>query len=183
MAGVLHRIVVRRQRAKPRSRATDAFEQVARGLLNLEELEYSLAADGTAVYAAPNQSRFNNPELITVLGDDIRRLKLLKGARAAIGRKQGFSADLQALATASSEDYIQVLSVVKPTDSVGAACSLPELPAQVKTALRTILFSAADVPGAGGGERSFDATAAANVCHLAMPLSSQLPILQTRTGT
>ena len=47
------------------------FEQVARRLINLEELEYSLAAD-TDVYAAPNQSRSNTPELIAVLGYVIR---------------------------------------------------------------------------------------------------------------
>ena len=62
------------------------FEQVARRLINLEEHEYSLANDQEP-YKAARQSRFNNPEIIAVLGDVIRRLRLLKGTRAAIGRK------------------------------------------------------------------------------------------------
>ena len=82
------------------------FEQVARRLINLEEHEYSLASDQEP-YKAARQSRFNNPEIIAVLGDMIRRLRLLKGTRAAIGRK-GFSADLRAIASASAEDFMQV---------------------------------------------------------------------------
>ena len=62
------------------------FEQVARRLINLEEHEYSLANDQEP-YKAARQSRFNNPEIIAVLGDVIRRLRLRKGTRAAIGRK------------------------------------------------------------------------------------------------
>ena len=49
-------------------------------------LTYSLASD-QELYKAARQSRFNNPEIIAVLGDMIRRLRLLKGTRAAIGRK------------------------------------------------------------------------------------------------
>ena len=62
------------------------FEQVARRLIDIEEHEYTLATDGVP-YVASCQSRFNNPEIIAVLGDVVRRMRLLKGTRAAIGRK------------------------------------------------------------------------------------------------
>ena len=62
------------------------FEQVARRLIDIEEHEYTLATDD-APYVASCQSRFNNPEIIAVLGDVVRRMRLLKGTRAAIGRK------------------------------------------------------------------------------------------------
>ena len=62
------------------------FEQVARRLINIEEHQYSLAGDAEP-YKAACQSRFNNPEIIAVLGDVVRRMRLLKGTRAAIGRK------------------------------------------------------------------------------------------------
>ncbi|MCP4965331.1 MAG: hypothetical protein GY926_08845, partial [bacterium] len=69
------------------------FEQVARRLINIEEHQYSLPSDA-APYKASGQSRFSNPEIIAVLGDVVRRMRLLKGTRAAIGRK-GFTADLK----------------------------------------------------------------------------------------
>ena len=65
------------------------FEEVARRLLEIEELEYSLPTD-TEPYEASCQSRFNTPEIACVLGDVVRRLRLLKGTRAAIGRKGFF---------------------------------------------------------------------------------------------
>ena len=61
------------------------FEQVVRRLINLEEQQYSLPS-GIEPYKAKCQSRFNNPEIIAVLGDVVRRLRLLRGTRAAIGR-------------------------------------------------------------------------------------------------
>ena len=44
-------------------------------------------------------------EIIAVLGDVVRRMRLLKGVRAAIGRK-GFDADLKVLASATSEELV-----------------------------------------------------------------------------
>ena len=61
------------------------FEEEARRLLNIEELEYDLPSDSEK-YVASCTSRFNNPEHIAVLGDVMRRLALLKGTRAAVGR-------------------------------------------------------------------------------------------------
>ena len=88
------------------------FEQVARRLVNLEELEYSLAIDEEP-YEAAAQSRFRVPEIVTAPTDVIRRLELLKGTRAAIGRR-GFGADLQILADASAVDFMKALNIAKP---------------------------------------------------------------------
>ena len=74
------------------------FEQVVKRLIEIEEHEYVLETDD-APYVASCQSRFNNPEIIAVMGDVVRRLKLLKGTRAAIGRR-GFDFDLNVLASA-----------------------------------------------------------------------------------
>jgi hypothetical protein len=124
------------------------FEEVARRVINLEELEYSLATD-VQPYEASNQSRFNTPEIVAVLGDVIRRLRLLKGTRAAIGRK-GFGTDLKALATASADDFMQAMNIARPTESITSAVSRSDMPAKVKTSLRTLLLSTSDVPGTEG---------------------------------
>ena len=79
----------------------------------------------------------------------IRRLRLLKGTRAAIGRK-GFGTDLKTLSEASAEDFMEALNIAKPSDCIGSAISRPGMPAKVKTALRTLLLSTSDVPGTEG---------------------------------
>ena len=124
------------------------FEQVARRLINLEEMQYSLASD-TEPYEASPQSRFATPEIIAVLGDVVRRLRLLRGTRAAVGRK-GFSADLRALADASSDDFLEAMNIAGPKESICSAAARPEMPAKVKTALRTLLLSTSDVVGTEG---------------------------------
>ena len=100
------------------------FEQVARRLIDIEELEYSLPSDPEP-YEASCQSRFSSPEIIAVLGDVVRRLRLLKGTRAAVGRK-GFSADLKALATASLDDFMQAMKIASPGESISTACTRPD---------------------------------------------------------
>ena len=124
------------------------FEQVARRLINIEEHQYSLPSD-VEPYTASCQSRFNNPEIIAVLGDVVRRMRLLKGTKAAIGRK-GFTADLKTVASASSADFLAAMNIAGPKESIGSACARPEMPAKVKTALRTLLLSTSDVPGTEG---------------------------------
>ena len=111
-------------------------------------MEYSLETDEEP-YEAACQSRFSSPEIVAVLGDVIRRLRLLKGTRAAVGRK-GFGKDLKILAEASAEDFMEALNIAKPGDSIGSAVSRPGMPAKVKTALRTLLLSTSDVPGTEG---------------------------------
>ena len=124
------------------------FEQVARRLLNLEELEYHMAQDQVR-YVASNKSRFNTPELIAVLGDVIRRLRLLRSTKATIGRK-GFGADLRMLANASSDDFLQALHLAKKSETIASAAYREDMPPKVRSALRTVLLSTSDVPGTEG---------------------------------
>ena len=100
-------------------------------------------------YEAACQSRFNKPEMICVLGDVVRRLRLLKGTRAAIGRK-GFSADLQTLAKATADDFMHAMNIARPRESITTAVTRSDMPAKVKTALRTLLLCTSDVPGTEG---------------------------------
>ena len=124
------------------------FEQVARRLINIEEHEYTLADDAEP-YQASRQRRFNKPEIIAVLGDVVRRMRLLKGTRVAIGRT-GFTADLKILASATSSDFIEALNIAGPKETTGSACARPDMPPKVKTALRTLLLGTSDVPGTEG---------------------------------
>ena len=124
------------------------IEEVARRVINIEELEYAISTDDHP-YEASCQSRFNTPEIIAVLGDVVRRLRLLKGTRAAIGRK-GFSADLKVLATATTDDFMEAMHIAKPRESITTAVARADMPAKVKTALRTLLLSTSDVPGTEG---------------------------------
>ena len=117
-------------------------------MINLEEMQYSLPSDAEP-YVAASRSRFGSPEIIAVLGDVVRRLKLLKGTKAAVGRK-GFSADLKALAEASLEDFMTATNLAKPGDSITTAAARADMPAKVKTAFRTLLLSTSDVPGTEG---------------------------------
>ena len=73
----------------------------------------------------------------------------MQGTRAAVGRK-GFGKDLQILADASAEEFMEALNIAKPRDCIGSAISRPGMPAKVKTALRTLLLSTSDVPGTEG---------------------------------
>ena len=98
------------------------FEDVARRLIDIEEHEYTLATDDVP-YVASCQSRFNNPEIIAVMGDVVRRMRLLKGTRAAIGRK-GFDADLKALASATSDEFMEAMSIAGPMRIVDISLGL-----------------------------------------------------------
>ena len=64
---------------------------------------------GTGFHRGSNWSRD--------MGDVVRRLKLLKGTRAAIGRR-GFDAVLKVLATASSEDIMEAMNIAGPKESI-----------------------------------------------------------------
>ena len=100
----------------------------------------------TEPYKASCQSRFNTPELVAVFGDVVRRMRFLKGTRAAIGRK-GFTADLKDIAAATSADFMDAMKISGPKESIGSAAARPEMPARVKIVLRTL--STPDVPGTG----------------------------------
>ena len=144
--------------------------EVARRLINVEELEYTLETDEEP-YEAACQGRFSSPEIIAVLGDVVRRLRLLKGTRAAIGRR-GFGTDLQMLAETSVEDFMEALNIAKPSDSLGSACSRPGMTAKAKTALRTLLFSIPTCLAQRSGRLHFAVTGTGTTSSLARPDSS-----------
>ena len=127
------------------------FEEVARRVIDIEEHAYSLSTD-FRVYVPASKSRFNTPEIIAVLGDVIRRMRLLRGTKAAIGRK-GFDADLKALASATSEEFMAAMNIAGPRESIGSASSRTDMPPKIRTALRTLLLSTSDVPGTEGRKR------------------------------
>ena len=124
------------------------FEQTARMLLEREELEYHLPDDETP-YRARAPSRFVTPEITAVLGDVVRRLRLLQGTRAAMARK-GFGADLKAIASATAADFMEAAGIAKPDESILSGAGRSDMPAKVKTALRSLLLSTSDVPGTEG---------------------------------
>ena len=121
------------------------FEEVAAMLLEREELEYQLENEEER-YEARSPSRFVAPEIVAILGDVRRRLALLKGTRAATQRR-GYAADLS---RANVEDYEKALGIAGAHDGVLAGLARPDMPAAVKTALRTLLLSTSNVPGTEG---------------------------------
>ncbi len=123
-------------------------EEVARMLIEREELEYHLAAD-SEVYEAAVQSRFDTPEIVAVLGDVVRRLALLRGTRAAVGRT-GFDGDAKAMASATTEEFMEATDIAKPGESIGSAAARSDMPAKVRTAMRSLLLSTAHVPATEG---------------------------------
>ena len=74
------------------------FEQLFAALPDREELEYHLDS-GTVPYRAKSQSRFDEPELVLVFGDTLRRLLTFRGTRMAFKRR-GFQKDVKAIAGA-----------------------------------------------------------------------------------
>jgi hypothetical protein len=119
------------------------FEEVARMLLNREELEYHLACDEER-YEASAQCRFDTPEILSVLFDVVRRLAMLRGARATVNRK-GFDGDLKALATATLEDFMVACSIAQPGESIKSAAARKDMPSSVRTAMRSLLLSTANL--------------------------------------
>ena len=55
----------------------------------------------------------DNPQIIAVLVDVVRRKRLLEGIRAAINRK-GFHADLKVLTRGTSEELTEAMRIVAP---------------------------------------------------------------------
>ena len=92
-------------------------------------------------------------------------------ARASIGRR-GFGTDLQMLAEASAEDFMEALNIAKPSDPIGSACSRPGMPAKAKTALRTLLLSIPTCLAQRSGRLHFAVTGTGTTSSLARPDSS-----------
>ncbi len=74
---------------------------------------------------------------------------MLSGTRAAVGRK-GLDGDVKTLASASAEDFMEAQNTTKPSESIGTAAARSDMPAKVRTAMRSLLLSTANVPGTEG---------------------------------
>ena len=101
---------------------------------------------------ASGQSRFVKPEDEAVLGDVVRRMKMSRGTRAAIGRK-GFDADLKTLANSTYEDFLEAMHISTPEESIVSAANRSDMPPKIRTALRTLLLSTSAVPGTEGRKK------------------------------
>ena len=64
---------VRRWRTETRRRGPHALHNVARRLIDIEEHKHALATDEVP-YVASHQARINNPEIIAIVGDMVRRM-------------------------------------------------------------------------------------------------------------
>jgi hypothetical protein len=128
------------------------YEEVARRLMDVEEMEYKLPGDETP-YEARSPSRFTDPEVLAMLGDAVRRLKMLQGVRATIQRR-GFWQDLKSIAEATVEEFMAANKLAKRNESMGSAAARADMPAKVRAALRTLLLSTADVPGTEGRKQT-----------------------------
>ena len=80
-------------------------------------------------------------------------MRLLRGTRAAIGRR-GLSADLKAIAGASSADFLTAMNLATPKDTIGTAAARPDMSDKLKTSLRTLRLSTSDVAGTEGRKTS-----------------------------
>ena len=76
-------------------------------LLRREELEYALEED-EEVYVAVAGSRWDNPEVTAMFADTIRRQKLLMATKMNFLSHASFRLDLQAIAAAKPEDFLQL---------------------------------------------------------------------------
>ena len=76
-------------------------------LLRREELEYALE-DDEEVYVAVAGSRWDNPEVTAMFADTICRQKLLMATKMNFLSHASFRLDLQAIACAKPEDFLQV---------------------------------------------------------------------------
>ena len=76
-------------------------------LLRREELEYALE-DDEEVFAAMATSRWDNPEVTAMFADTIRRQKLLMATKMNFLSHASFRLDLQAIAAAKPEDFVQL---------------------------------------------------------------------------
>ena len=76
-------------------------------LLRREELEYALE-DDEEVYVALASSRWDNPEVTAMFADTIRRQKLLMATKMNFLSHASFRLDLQAIAAAKPEDFVQL---------------------------------------------------------------------------
>jgi hypothetical protein len=128
------------------------FEQLFGALPDREELEYQLDSD-TAPYRAKSKSRFDEPELVLVFGDTLRRLLMFRGTRMAFKRR-GFQKDVKAIAGATAEMCSQAMDTITGHANAEALANNDNVPKELQTALRQMLISTKEVPFTDGYKRS-----------------------------
>ena len=70
--------------------------------------------------AAIAKNRFTDPEVLAMLGDSVRRLKMLQGVHATIQRR-GFWQDLKSIAEATVEEFMAANKLATRNESMGSA--------------------------------------------------------------
>ena len=122
-----------------------SVEELFGALVVREELEYQLEADQD-VYKARARSRFDDPEMIAIFGDTLRRMLTLQMVGAAFDR-QGFEADVKLIAGLSTDDLVQAAAAntacAGGSAQLGAANDTPD---RARAAFRHLMFSTALVP-------------------------------------
>ena len=69
------------------------------------------------------------------------------------------------MSQASAEDFMEANKIARPSESIGTAASRADMPAKVKTAMRSLLLSTANVPGTEGRKTALRFNGhAANLC-------------------
>ena len=126
------------------------------------------------------QSRFVKPEIVAVLGGVVRRMKMSRGTRAAIGRKR-FGADLKTLANSTYEDFLEAMHLATPKESIVSAANRSDMPPKIRTALTTLLLSTSAVPGTEGRKKKLRHNGHANNLLWGPPSFSTRRILPTPT--
>ena len=130
-----------------------SVEELFGWLQDREELEYHLPSD-TVPYKARATSRFDTPEFTAIFGSVLRHALLQRGV-GLVFRRQGYEADLKAIAKAKPEDCIEALCNAKPDrsrglDELAYASNVPE---NLRRALKQVLFVQVKVPFTDGYRR------------------------------
>eukprot|EP00438_Fugacium_kawagutii_P025227 Skav230240 [mRNA] locus=scaffold1818:78429:87690:+ [translate_table: standard] len=111
-------------------------------LLQREELEYHLEGDEEA-YVSAVVSRWDNPEVVAMFADTLRRQKLLMATKMNFLNHDSFKLDLQAIAKAKPEDFLHL----QKYNTLGQAyASTAEKEGTAMKALKHLLTSTAVVP-------------------------------------
>ena len=131
-------------------RATNVTaQQTFDALPNREELEYDLEGD-VEPYRARDVSRWDTPEFYAVCASILRSLKLLQSVKAAMERP-GFETDFQAIASTTSDDFVDAaLHVSHPRSNADLIHTAGN--ERVRAALRHLGFSTATVPLTDGNK-------------------------------
>ena len=117
-------------------------------LLKREELSYQLTTDAMP-YVALSTSRWDNPEIVAMFADTLRRKKLLLATKMTFLSQESFKLDLKAIAQAKAEDF-QELQRYSTLGQAYASAKNQDKPAM--KALKHLLTSTAVVPLTDGNK-------------------------------